>query len=34
MPGITYSFENENLITFGENYCCKNNIPFVAYYDF
>ena len=28
IPGITYSFENENLITFEENYCFRHNIPF------
>ena len=34
IPGIAYSFENQNLITFEESSYYKYDLPFVAYSDF
>ena len=32
--GISYFFENQNLITFEDNFCYTRNLLFVAYWDF
>ena len=33
IPGIVYNFNNQNLITFGENLKYKGDLPMVVYFD-
>ena len=34
MPGVIYKFENQNLVTFGDNLKHMVDLPCVAYFDF
>ena len=34
MPGVTYNFNNQNLISYQDNFHAKGDIPFVIYFDF
>ena len=33
-PGVVYNFNNQNLISYQDNFCAKVNVPFVIYFDF
>ena len=34
VPGITYKFNNQNLVSFEDNFGYKGDLPVVAYIDF
>ena len=34
VPGIVYNFNNQNLVTFKDNFKCKGDLPFALYSDF
>ena len=34
IPGITYSFQNQNLVNFEQNFYYRNDLPFMAFCDF
>ena len=33
-PGVVYNFNNQNLISYQDNFCAKANIPLAVYFDF
>ena len=33
-PGVVYNFNNQNLISYQDNFHAKGNVPFVIYFDF
>ena len=33
-PGVVYNFNNQNLISYQDNFKAKGDIPFVVYFDF
>ena len=33
-PGVVYSFNNQNLISYQDNFHAKDDIPFVNYFNF
>ena len=33
-PGVVYNFNNQNLISYQDNFCPKDNIPLAVYSDF
>ena len=33
-PGVVYNFNNQNLISYQDNFHAKGDIPFVIYFDF
>ena len=34
MPNVIYKFENQNLVTFEDNFKYLGDLPFVAQFDF
>ena len=34
IPGIIYNFNNQNLISYQDNFNAKGDVPFVVYFDF
>ena len=34
VPGVVYNFNNQNLISYPDNFHAKGDIPFVIYFDF
>ena len=34
IPGIVCNFNNQNLISYQDNFNAKGNVPFVVYFDF
>ena len=34
IEGIVYNFNNQNLISYQDNFNAKGDVPFVAYFDF
>ena len=34
VPGVAYNFNNQNLISYQDNFNAKGNVPFVVYFDF
>ena len=34
VPGIVYNFNNQNLVTFEDNFKSKGDLPFALYFDF
>ena len=33
-PGVVYNFNNQNLISYQDNFHAKGDVPFVIYFDF
>ena len=33
-PGVVHNFNNQNVISYQDNFCAKGNIPFAIYFDF
>ena len=33
-PGVVYNFNNENLISYQDNFLAQGDIPFIVYFDF
>ena len=34
IPGVIYNFNNQNLISYQDNFNAKGDVPFVIYFDF
>ena len=34
IPGVIYNFNNQNLISYQDNFYAKGDVPFVVYFDF
>ena len=34
IPGIVYNFNNQNLISYQDNFNVKGDVPFIIYFDF
>ena len=34
IPGVIYNFNNQNLISYQDNFNAKGDVPFVVYFDF
>ena len=34
VPGIVYNFNNQNVVTFEDNFKCTGDLPFALYFDF
>ena len=33
-PGVVYNFNNQNLVSYQDNFHAKGDVPFVIYFDF
>ena len=33
-PGVVYNFNNQNLISYQDNFHAEDDVPFVIYFDF
>ena len=33
-PGVIYNFNNQNLVSYQDNFHAKGDVPFVIYFDF